>query len=62
LKISAGAFAAGAIQGLLGMGCGTCIMMVLLSFPIASTSASATSGYQILFTGAASLLEYYING
>ena len=36
--------------------------MVLLAFPIASTSASATSGYQILFTGAASLLEYYING
>lgn len=62
LKISAGAFAAGSIQGLLGMGCGTCIMIVLLTFPIASNSASATSGYQILFTGAASLIEYYING
>ena len=62
LKITAGAFAAGTIQGLLGMGCGTCIMIVLLSFPIASTSASATSGYQVLFTGSASLLEYYING
>jgi uncharacterized membrane protein YfcA len=37
-------------------------MMVLLSFPIHSTAASATSGYQILFTGSASLLEYYLNG
>ncbi len=37
-------------------------MMVLLSFPIASVSASATSGYQILFTGSASLVEYYLNG
>lgn len=62
LKITSGAFAAGTIQGLLGMGFGTGIMMVLLSFPIASTSASATSGYQILFTRSATLLEYHING
>lgn len=55
MKVCAGGFAAGTIQGLLGMGCGTCIMMVLLSFPMVSTSASATSGYQIFFTGAASL-------
>lgn len=61
-SVVAGAFAAGMIQGVLGMGCGTCIMMVLLSFPISSTAASATSGYQILFTGTASLLEYYANG
>lgn len=60
--ISSGAFLAGLIQGILGLGCGTCIMMVLLSFPIHSTAASATSGYQILFTGSASLLEYYLNG
>lgn len=62
LFVTAGSFAAGTIQGLLGMGCGTFIMVVLLSFPIASTSASATSGYQILFTGTAALLEYYMNG
>lgn len=62
LSVAAGAFAAGLIQGILGMGCGTCIMMVLLSFPIHPSSASATSGYQILFTGSGSLLEYYING
>jgi uncharacterized membrane protein YfcA len=55
-SVVAGAFAAGMIQGVLGMGCGTCIMMVLLSFPINSTAASATSGYQILFTGTASLM------
>jgi len=55
LKVCAGGFAAGAIQGILGMGCGTCIVTMLLSFPIAPTSAIATSGYQILFTGAASL-------
>jgi len=60
--IVAGGFAAGFIQGVLGMGCGTCIMMVLLTFPIHPTAASATSSYQILFTGLGSLFEYYING
>ena len=57
-----GSFAAGFIQGTLGLGAGTCIMMVLLSFSIDPTVASAISGYQILFTGAASLIEFYING
>ena len=61
-RVAMGALTAGLIQGMLGMGCGTCIMMVLLAYPIASTAASATSGYQILFTGSASLLEYYLNG
>ena len=62
LRVVSGSFLAGLIQGILGMGCGTCIMLVLLSFPLNSTAASATSGYQILFTGSASLIEYYING
>lgn len=44
------------------MGCGTFIMLVLLSFPMDPTSASATSGYQILFSGLSSLAEYFING
>lgn len=54
--IISGAFAAGTAQGILGMGSGTFIMMTLLSFPISSTVASATSGYQILFAGTGSLL------
>ena len=51
----AGGFFAGLIQGVLGVGSGTCIMATLLHLSINSTSASATSGYQILFIGLASL-------
>lgn len=54
--VSVGAFFAGFIQGILGLGAGTCIMMVMMSFGIDTTVASATSGYQILFTGSASLV------
>lgn len=60
-SVAAGALIAGLVQGILGMGCGTCIMLVLLTLQMDSTAASATSGYQILFTGSASLLEFYIN-
>jgi len=60
-SVALGAIIAGLVQGILGMGCGTCIMLVLLTLNIDSTAASATSGYQILFTGSASLLEFYIN-
>ncbi len=59
--VALGALIAGLVQGILGMGCGTCIMLVLLTLKMDSTAASATSGYQILFTGSASLLEFYIN-
>lgn len=52
----------GTAQGILGMGSGNCIMIVLYSFSINPRVVSATSGYQILFTGAGSLLAYYING
>lgn len=55
-KIAIGGFAGGFVQGFLGMGCGTCLMVVMLMFPMDSTSAAATSGYQILFTGLGSLL------
>jgi hypothetical protein len=57
-----GALAAGFVQGVLGVGCGTCIVMALLAFSMNTTAASATSAYQILFTGGASLLEFYLNG
>lgn len=60
-SVALGALIAGLVQGILGMGCGTCIMLVLLTLNMDSTAASATSGYQILFTGSASLLEFYIN-
>jgi uncharacterized membrane protein YfcA len=42
----------GTAQGILGMGSGNCIMIVLYSFSINPRVVSATSGYQILFTGA----------
>lgn len=61
-KVAVGSLAAGFIQGTLGLGGGTFIMMVLLAFNVDTTVASATSGYQILFTGLASLSEFYING
>lgn len=50
-----GGFLAGIVQGILGVGSGSCIMAVLLMTPINTTSASATSGYQILFIGLAAL-------
>jgi uncharacterized membrane protein len=37
-------------------------MAALLHFPISPRAASATSGYQILFIGLASLVEGFING
>jgi uncharacterized membrane protein YfcA len=51
-----GGFGAGFTQGVLGVGSGTVVMAALLSFPINPRSASATSGYQILFIGFASLV------
>jgi hypothetical protein len=36
-------------------------MAVLLAFNIDSRVAAATSGYQILFTGSAALIEQFIN-
>lgn len=36
-------------------------MVVMLNFPIDPRSASATSGYQILFTGLGALTEQFIN-
>lgn len=52
---------AGLVQGVLGLGAGSCIMAFLLMTPINTTSASATSAYQILFIGSAALVEGFIN-
>jgi uncharacterized membrane protein YfcA len=57
-----GGFAAGFVQGCLGIGSGIFIMAVTMSLPITPAAASATSGYQILFIGAASLTQGFING
>lgn len=57
-----GGFFAGFVQGGLGIGSGIFIMAVTMSLPITPASASATSGYQILFIGAASLVQGFING
>jgi uncharacterized membrane protein YfcA len=60
-KIIFGAFAAGFIQGTIGVGAGTFLMLVLLGFPIDPRAAAATTGYQILFTGSGALVEQFIN-
>jgi uncharacterized membrane protein YfcA len=57
-----GGFAAGFVQGCLGVGSGIFIMAVTMSLPITPAAAIATSGYQILFIGAASLVQGFING
>lgn len=52
----------GLVQGILGLGSGSCMMSFLLTKPINATSASATTGYQVLFIGLAALMEGFING
>ena len=54
--IATGGFLAGIIGGILGLGTASCIMVFLLMTPINITSATATSGYQVLFVGLASLI------
>ena len=53
---------AGLVQGILGLGSGSCMMIFLLTTSINTASASATTGYQILFIGLAALIEGFING
>ena len=56
LMIALGGMTAGFVQGILGVGSGTFIMLVLLAYNIDPRAASATSGYQIFFIGAASFV------
>jgi uncharacterized membrane protein YfcA len=42
-KLFVGGFGAGFVQGTIGVGAGTFLMMVLLEMPIDSRSAAATS-------------------
>ena len=60
--IGLGGLSAGLVQGILGVGSGTFIMGVFLAFNLDPRVASATSGYQIFFVGAASFLEGFITG
>ncbi len=53
---------AGCVQGILGLGSGSCMMIFLLTTSINAASASATTGYQVLFIGLAALMEGFING
>ena len=62
IMIALGGFSAGLVQGILGVGSGTFIMGVLLAYDLDTRVASATSGYQIFFIGAASFIETFING
>lgn len=58
--IGLGAFSAGMVQGILGVGSGTVIMGVFLALNLNPRVASATSGYQVFFIGAASFVEGFI--
>lgn len=49
-------FLAGLAQGILGVGSGSCMMSFLLTTSINASSASATTGYQVLFIGLAALI------
>jgi len=53
---------AGLVQGILGVGSGSTMMTFLLKTQINASSASATTGYQVLFIGLAALFEGFING
>lgn len=61
IMVSLGGLCAGLVQGILGVGSGTFIMGVLLAYNLDTRVASATSGYQIFFIGAASFIESFIN-
>lgn len=56
-KLVVGALGAGFVQGTLGVGAGTFLMAVLFTTALNPRAASATSGYQILFTGSAALTQ-----
>jgi uncharacterized membrane protein YfcA len=60
--VAAAGLGAGFSQGLLGVGSGNVIITVLLALNVIPAVASPTAGYQILFSGTGSLLEYYIIG
>jgi uncharacterized membrane protein YfcA len=57
----ASAYLGGFVNGLLGSGVGSVIVMGLLYGGVPAKVASATSGYQIVFTGAASLIQAFAN-
>lgn len=60
--VAAAGLGAGFSQGLIGVGSGNMIITVLLGFKVIAAVASPTAGYQILFSGTGSLLEYYVIG
>lgn len=51
-----GGYFAGLCQGILGLGSGTFIMGVFMALNLDARVAAATSGYQILFVGAAAFI------
>ena len=56
MAIIFGGLLAGFVQGILGVGSGTVVMLVLLTYNFDARVASATSGFQIFFIGAASFV------
>ena len=55
------AFIGGLVNGMLGTGVGSIMVMGMLFIGVSQPVASATSGYQIMFTGAASMIQALAN-
>lgn len=59
--IAVGGFIGGFLQGIIGLGSGNTMVSALLVVGIDPKVTSATSGYQIVFIGASSLIEALAN-
>lgn len=59
--IAGGGFVGGLLQGVIGLGSGNMMIAALLHVGIDARVTGATSGYQIVFIGMASLIEALAN-
>jgi uncharacterized membrane protein YfcA len=61
LTIFVGGFLGGLVQGIIGAGSGTMMLGALIYSGLDPKVAAATSGFQIFFIGASSLIQAYAN-
>jgi uncharacterized membrane protein YfcA len=59
--IASGGFVGGVLQGVIGLGSGNMMIAALLYVGLDARVTGATSGYQIVFIGMASLIEAISN-